>query len=69
MNWYYFQTQPDGEIIRVKSKQMPKARQKSYIVHELYEGEYRMAAFPEIYGGRLLTMQFIGKHKVKVKKD
>lgn len=66
MNWYYFQTKENGPIIRVQSKQMPKPRSDSYIVYEYHKetGKYEMACFPEIYGGRLLKMTYVGKTKV-----
>lgn len=65
--WYYFQTEKDGPVIRVKSKQMPKNREKSYIVHEYYpdKRKYVMACFPEIHGKNLLKMIYIGKHNVE----
>jgi hypothetical protein len=65
VKWYYFQLYKDGPVIRVKSKQMPKKREKSYIVHEYdhHSQKYHMACFPEIYGGKLLKMIFIGKTK------
>lgn len=61
--WYYFQTEKDGPIIRVQALQMPRPRKMSYVVHE-YDSEskkYHMACFPEIYGGKLLKMIYIGK--------
>lgn len=67
MYWYFFQTRDGGPVIRVKSKQMPKQREDSYIVEEYYDEikKYGMACFPEIGGSRLLKMIYIGKIPVE----
>lgn len=70
MNWYYFQEKDEGAVIRTKSKQMPKAREQSYIVEIFYPelGRYGMAWYSAIYGGRLLKMTYIGKVKIEEEK-